>query len=68
MNAETYVESVVIDICSRSFFITSNENDERVVECDSAEEFMNVLEVCTLVSPQFPIVPLRFDWSTLKIH
>ena len=47
MNAETYVESVVIDICSRSFFITSNENDERVVECDSAEEFMNVLEVCT---------------------
>ena len=47
MNAETYVESVVIDICSRSFFITSNENDERVVECDSAEEFMNVLEGCT---------------------
>ena len=47
MNAETYVESVVIDICSRTFFITSNENDERVVECDSAEEFMNVLEVCT---------------------
>ena len=47
MNAETYVESVVIDICSRSFFITSNENDECVVECDSAEEFMNVLEVCT---------------------
>ena len=47
MNAETYVESVVIDICIRSFFITSNENDERVVECDSAEEFMNVLEVCT---------------------
>ena len=48
MNAETYVESVVIDICSRSFFITSNENDERVVECDSAEEFMNVLEVYPL--------------------
>ena len=47
MNAETYVESVVIDICSRSFFITSNENDERVVECDSAEEVMNGLEVCT---------------------
>ena len=47
MNAETYVESVVIDICSRSFFITSNENDEREEECDSAEEFMNVLEVCT---------------------
>ena len=47
MNAETYVESVVIDICSRSFFITSNENDERVGECDSAEEFMNDLEVCS---------------------
>ena len=47
MNAETYVESVVIDICNRSFLVTSDNNDERVVECDSAEEFMNVLEVCT---------------------
>ena len=47
MNAETYVESVVIDICNRSFLVTSDNNDERVVECDSAEEFMSVLEVCT---------------------
>ena len=47
MNAETYVESVIIDICSRSFLITSDKNDERVVECDSAEEFMNVFQVCT---------------------
>jgi hypothetical protein len=47
MNAETFVQGVVIDICTRSFLITSDQGDERIVECDSAEEFMNVLEVCT---------------------
>ena len=47
MNAETFVENVVIDICSRSFIVTSDKNDKRMVECDSAEEFMNLLEVCT---------------------
>tara|TARA_B100001093_G_scaffold105830_1_gene98169 strand:- start:11873 stop:12070 length:198 start_codon:yes stop_codon:yes gene_type:complete len=47
MNAETYVENVVIDICNRSFLVTSDNNDERMVECDSVREFMDVLEVCT---------------------
>jgi|TARA_Y100000022_G_scaffold9135_1_gene7301 hypothetical protein len=47
MNAETYVQGVVIDVCTRSFLLLSDKGDEKWVNCDSSEEFMNVLEVCT---------------------
>jgi hypothetical protein len=47
MNAETYVQGVVIDVCTRTFLLLSDKGDEKVVECKTAEEFMNVLEVCT---------------------
>ena len=47
MNAETYVQGVVIDVCTRSFLLLSDKGYEKWVNCDSSEEFMNVLEVCT---------------------
>ena len=47
MNTEAYVEGVVIDICSRSFLLISDQGEERLIQCDSPEEFMNVKEVCT---------------------
>jgi len=37
----------VIDICSRSFLLLSSEGDEKFVECDTVDQFMNVLEVVT---------------------
>ena len=44
---ETYVAGVVIDVCTRSFLLLSDNGDEKMVECETAEQFMNVLEVCT---------------------
>ena len=44
---ETYVAGVVIDVCTRSFLLLSDGGDEKMVECETAEQFMNVLEVCT---------------------
>jgi len=44
---ETFVEGVVIDICSRSFMLFSDQGDEKLIECDNVEQFMNVLKVCT---------------------
>ena len=44
---DTYVQSVVIDVCSRSFLLLSDKGDEKIIECETAEQFMNVLEVCT---------------------
>jgi len=47
MGTETFVQGVVIDVCSRSFLLLSDQGDERFIECETTEQFMNVLEVCT---------------------
>ena len=44
MNDASVVKTV-IDICSRSFTLLSDEGDVQVVYCDSTEEFMGVFEV-----------------------
>ena len=47
MNTETFVQGIVIDVCTRSFLLLSDQGDEKMVECDTVDEFMNVLEVIT---------------------
>ena len=46
MDDDTLME-VVIDLCSRTFLLLSDEGQERVVTCDNIEQFMRVLKVCT---------------------
>ena len=47
METETFVEGVVVDVCSRSFLLLSDQGDEKFVQCDTAEQFLSVLDVCT---------------------
>ena len=42
---DEYLTRVVVDTCARTFRLYSNEGDDRVVNCDSMEEFMNVMEL-----------------------
>ena len=42
---DEYLTRVVIDTCARTFRLYSNEGDERILDCNSMEEFMNVLEL-----------------------
>ena len=42
---DEYLTRVVVDTCARTFRLYSNEGDERIVDCDSMEEFMNVLDL-----------------------
>ena len=44
MNDASVVKTVV-DICSRSFTILSDEGDVQVVYCETVEEFMGVFDV-----------------------
>jgi len=44
MNDASVVKTIV-DICSRSFKIVSEEGYIQLVQCESAQEFMDVLEV-----------------------
>ena len=43
--AQESVLGIVIDVCTRSFLLLSDEGNEKEVQCDTVEEFMNVLEV-----------------------
>ena len=45
MNDASVVKTIV-DICSRSFKIVSDEGYVQLVQCESVNEFMDVLEVC----------------------
>jgi len=45
--AQESVLGIVIDVCSRSFLLLSDEGNEKMVQCETVNEFMNVLEVVT---------------------
>ena len=41
---DEYLTRVVIDVSARTFRLYSNEGEVREVDCDTYEDFMNVLE------------------------
>ena len=45
MNDASVVKTIV-DICARSFKIVSDEGYIQLVQCETIQEFMDVLEVC----------------------
>ena len=46
---DEYLTRVVVDTCSRTFYMYSNEGDTREVAVDTADQFMDVLEVVRCV-------------------
>ncbi len=49
---DEYLMKCVVDTAKRSFYLYSNEGDEKVVDCDTVEEFMNVLDVVRKTCPE----------------
>lgn len=45
--AQETVQGIVIDVCSKSFLLLSDQGSTKEVNCETTEEFMNVLEVVT---------------------
>jgi hypothetical protein len=45
MPTEESLSRCVVDTLARKFYLYSSEGSERVVECESIDQFMNVLEV-----------------------
>jgi hypothetical protein len=43
---EEYLTRCVADPMTRKFFLYSNKGEERVVDCETIDQFMAVLEVC----------------------
>jgi hypothetical protein len=51
-NTEEFLTRCVVDTLARKFYLYSSDGDERVVECGTVDQFMNVLEVVrTQVDP-----------------
>lgn len=42
---QEYLTRCVVDTLSRTFYLYSSEGDERTVNCETVDQFMNVLEV-----------------------
>ena len=42
---DEYLSRIVIDPSTRNFYLYSNEGDEKIVNCNTVEEFMSVLSV-----------------------
>ena len=49
---EEFLTKCVVDPTKRTFYLYSNEGDTKVVDCDDAEQFMNVLEVVRKLCPE----------------
>jgi len=57
------VLGIVIDVCTRSFLLISDEGNEKLVECETIQEFMNVLEVVTA-----NLEPDQIEYADLAIQ
>jgi hypothetical protein len=44
---QDYVKGIVIDVCTKSFLLISDQGDERMVQCENTKQFMDVLSVVT---------------------
>jgi len=45
MQTEEFLSRCVVDTLARKFYLYSSEGSERTVECETVDQFMNVLEV-----------------------
>ena len=46
---DEYLTDVMVNVGSRTFVMFSNEGKERKVECDTVDEFMEVLEMVRIL-------------------
>jgi hypothetical protein len=46
-NSQECVDSIIIDVCRRSFLLFSDAGNTKKVNCETSEQFMNVFEVVT---------------------
>ena len=48
---DEYLTKCVVDTLKRTFYLYSSDGDERVVTCDTVDEFMRVLDVVRNTAP-----------------
>ena len=56
MEDEEYLMKCVVDPVKRTFYLYSSEGDKKQVDCDTVEEFMNVLQLVRATCPEERLV------------
>ena len=49
---DEFLTRCVVDPLKRKFYLYSSEGDERTVDCETMEEFLNVLELVRRITPE----------------
>ena len=49
---DEYLSRIVIDPSTRNFYLYSNEGDEKVVSCETIDEFMCVMKLIRDTAPE----------------
>lgn len=60
---EDFVNRTVIDVCRRSFLIIADDGKEKMLTCETTEQFMDVMEVVTEL-----LDPKRIKYADLALH
>ena len=53
---DEYLTKCVVDPVKRTFYLYSNEGQEKSIKCDNVEEFMGVLKVVRATCPEDRLV------------
>ena len=59
---DDFVNRTIIDVCTRSFLIISDDGEERMITCEPTEQFMDVMEVVNKL-----LDPERIEYSNLSV-
>ena len=43
---DDFLSRCVVDPVARKFYLYSEQGDEKIVECETVDQFMGVLELC----------------------
>jgi hypothetical protein len=49
---DEFLTRCVVDPLKRKFYLYSSEGEERTVDCETMEEFLNVLELVRRITPE----------------
>jgi len=60
---DDWVNRTVIDVCNRSFLIISDDGEERIITCETTEQFMDVMEVVNKL-----LEPERIKYADVLLH
>tara|TARA_B100001123_G_scaffold198200_1_gene225470 strand:- start:128 stop:340 length:213 start_codon:yes stop_codon:yes gene_type:complete len=60
---DDFINRTIIDVCNRSFLLISDDGEERLITCETTEQFMDVKEVVHKL-----LETERIEYAGLSIH